>query len=112
MLSAALCGHMELMPLLFKNANKREKHDAWKLLGATLVDKRLDLGSAIACWKSAFDPDILDIEGECQPTEFIKELNEVQKRIYAGFREATSLQEVYDLIGDPDAIRMQVFNKI
>lgn len=106
LLSAALCGHLPLGPLIFPYASSKEKHDFWKLIGATLVDKRLDLGGAISCWKSAFDPDIWDKEN--QQGEFIKELNEVQKRIYAGFKEAKSLQEVYDLIGDPDAIRMQV----
>lgn len=106
LLSAALCGHMSLMPLLFKYASNREKHDAWKLLGATLVDKRLDLGGAISCWKNAFDTDIWDIN---EPIDFIAELNDVQKRIYNGFHEAKSLREVNELIGDPDAIRMQVF---
>jgi hypothetical protein len=109
LLSAALCGHMELMPLLFKYANEREKHDAWKLIGATLVDKRLDLGGAIQCWKKSFDADIMGDEHE-QPAQadFIPELNEVQNRIYAGFSEAKKLAEVNQLIGDPDAIRMQV----
>lgn len=106
LLSAALCGHMDLMPLLFKYANNREKHDAWKLIGATLVDKRLDLGGAILCWKNSFASDIWTTVEE-SASEFIVELNDMQKRIYSGFQEAKSLVEVNELIGDPDAIRMQ-----
>jgi hypothetical protein len=65
------------------------------------------LGGAILCWKNSFASDIWTTVEE-SASEFIVELNDMQKRIYSGFQEAKSLVEVNELIGDPDAIRMQV----
>jgi hypothetical protein len=105
------------MPVLVQYVNGREKHDAWKLIGATLVDKHLDLddiqesdlAGAIHCWKTSFDFDV-DILGDepVQQLDFIPEPNDVQKRVYAGFSEAKTLAEVNQMIGVPDAIHMQV----
>uniref|UniRef100_A0A183BVA8 ANK_REP_REGION domain-containing protein n=1 Tax=Globodera pallida TaxID=36090 RepID=A0A183BVA8_GLOPA len=102
LLSAALAGHSHLMPLLMKSANCKQKHDAWKLLGATSVDKWLDMGAAITYWKKAFSP---DIRVDC--SQFVKELDAVRTKVYGGFREVESLEDVLSLFGDPDAIRMQ-----
>uniref|UniRef100_A0A914IBR1 Sex-determining protein fem-1 n=1 Tax=Globodera rostochiensis TaxID=31243 RepID=A0A914IBR1_GLORO len=102
LLSAALAGHSHLMPLLMKSANCKQKHDAWKLLGATTVDKWLDMGAAITYWKKAFSP---DIRVDC--SQFVKELDAVRTKVYGGFREVESLEDVLGLFGDPDAIRMQ-----
>jgi hypothetical protein len=106
LLSAALGGHLDLMPLLMQHANRREKHDAWKLIGATLVDKKSDLDDAIRCWKTSFDADIWG--DEPVHMDFIAKPNEVQKRVYAGFSEAKTVAEINQLIGLPDAIQMQV----
>lgn len=40
--------------------------------------------------------------------EFIEELNDVQKQVYGGFREAQSMRDVQNMIGDPESVRMQV----
>ncbi|KAL3080011.1 hypothetical protein niasHT_034569 [Heterodera trifolii] len=102
LLSAALAGHSHLMPLLMKSATNKEKHDAWKLLGATTVDKWLDMGTAISYWKKAFGPDICV---DC--SEFVNDLDPVRAKVYGGFREVANLEDVLGILGDPDAIRMQ-----
>jgi ankyrin repeat protein len=116
LLYAALYGHMDLMLTLLQYANNgREKHDAWKLIGATLLDKQLDLvdkksdfnlDGAIQSWKTSFDDDIWG--DEPVHMDFIAKTNEVQKRVYAGFSEAKTAAEINQLIGLPDAIQMQV----
>lgn len=76
-----------------------------------MVDKRMDLGSAIQCWKSAFS---LAIVGPKDTPEYsddfhnYPEFDSVKDRVYSGYREARDIMEVNNLIGDPEAIRMQV----
>ncbi|KAI1715686.1 ankyrin repeats (3 copies) domain-containing protein [Ditylenchus destructor] len=89
---AAMFAATEVMPIFFAYASRKERRDAWKLLGATMVDKRMDLGSAIQCWKSAFS---LAIVGPKDTPEYSDDFHN-----YPEF-------DINNLIGDPEAIRMQ-----
>uniref|UniRef100_A0A915CVU3 Protein fem-1 homolog B n=1 Tax=Ditylenchus dipsaci TaxID=166011 RepID=A0A915CVU3_9BILA len=95
LMSAAMLGHTEVMPLLFCLASRKEKQDSWKLLGATLVDRKMDLASAISCWNNSFMEVICGPKGEkegSEETESVALFDAVKCRVY---------------VGDPEAIRMQ-----
>lgn len=65
------------------------------MYGATLVDKKMDLSSAVRAWFEAV--------GYGQPLHVRTALN-----VYDGMFEADNAADIRHVIGDPDAIRMQV----
>lgn len=70
-----------------------------------MIDRRMDFGSAIVCWKEAFTI--------CKKSSVEKEvkhpeMDEIRRRIYCGYQEIQCLDDVENLIGDPEAVKMQV----
>ncbi|MFH4974120.1 hypothetical protein AB6A40_000829 [Gnathostoma spinigerum] len=94
LLSAAIAGHGMVVHLLCKTASGSQARDALKLYGATLVDKKVDLGNACRVWKQA--------------VMFGTPLNDRKSYpVYDNLVEIDSESDVNAIIGDPDAIRMQ-----
>lgn len=104
--SAAMLSHTEVIQVLFPHASYVEKRDCWKLLGATMIDKRMDMSSAIACWRNSFEYDEL-IRIANEPAER-RELSDVATKIYGGQREVMTSAELDEISGDPEALRLQV----
>ncbi|VDK44335.1 unnamed protein product [Anisakis simplex] len=95
MMCAALAGHENVVRLLAEFVDDpQQTRDAMKLYGATLVDKRMDLSTAIAIWKEAMDYG--EAKGGNEPLE-----------VYENLVEIDSLNDIRNIVGDPDAIRMQ-----
>jgi ankyrin repeat protein len=102
---AAMLAHTEVIQVLFPHASYVEKRDTWKLLGSTMMDKRMDMSSAITCWRNSFEYDALitlnSEDGEITP------LSEVANKMYGGMTEILSSAELEDMSGDPEALRLQ-----
>ncbi|EFO20401.1 sex-determining protein fem-1 [Loa loa] len=91
---AALAGHEEVLKSLSAVATAHETRDALKLFGATLVDKKMDLSSAVRVWFEAVN------YGE--PLRVRTALH-----VYDDLFEIDTDADIRHIIGDPDAIRMQ-----
>ncbi|KAM3725436.1 Sex-determining protein [Dirofilaria immitis] len=91
---AALAGHEDVLKSLSVVATAQETRDALKLFGATLVDKKMDLSSAVRVWLEAVN------YGE--PLRVRTALH-----VYDGLFEIDTAADIRHIIGDPDAIRMQ-----
>uniref|UniRef100_A0A915Q5P9 Sex-determining protein fem-1 n=1 Tax=Setaria digitata TaxID=48799 RepID=A0A915Q5P9_9BILA len=91
---AALAGHENVLKSFVIVATPQEIRDALKLFGATLVDKKMDLSSAVRVWFEAVN------YGE--PLRMRTALH-----VYDGLFEVDTAADIRRVIGDPDAIRMQ-----
>lgn len=66
-----------------------------QLYGATLVDKKMDLGAAIRIWNEAMTYG--------RPSGIATPID-----VYDNLVELDSFSDIRNVVGDPDAIRMQV----
>lgn len=101
LIAAALTGHSQIVELISDTPSCRpqERIDALELLGATYVDKKRDMMSALQYWRRALQ-------------ERQKLGLEVQRRstpvaAYSDAVEMTTERELEDLFADPDDMRMQ-----
>ncbi|KAH7729375.1 sex-determining protein fem-1 [Aphelenchoides avenae] len=103
--SAAMLAHTEVIQVLFPHASYVDKRDCWKLLGATMIDKRMDMSSAIACWRNSFEYDsLIRVSGD---REEMREISDVATKIYGGQKEIMTVAELDEISGDPEALRLQ-----
>lgn len=91
---AALAGHEDVLKSLAAVTSPQETRDALKLYGATLVDKKMDLSNAIRVWFEAINyGEQLDLR--------------TPLHVYDNLLEVDTADDIRNIIGDPDAIRMQ-----
>ncbi|XP_047505770.1 protein fem-1 homolog CG6966 isoform X1 [Pieris napi] len=107
LLAASVTGHTHIVEHLINNENglvtRQQRIDALELLGATYVDKRRDMVGALALWKRAMD-DRFPTDGS-DPLPKPKDIPRIEAYDYAV--EPSNVQQLEELLADPDAMRMQ-----
>ena len=104
LLAASVAGYAKIVEYLIgrPECNKQEKIDALELLGATYVDKKRDMLGAVEFWRKAMKERFSDSRAPMPKT-----LPSSQIAAYENAIEVTSLDQLDDLISDPDDMRMQ-----
>uniref|UniRef100_UPI00358DEFF0 protein fem-1 homolog C-like n=1 Tax=Myxine glutinosa TaxID=7769 RepID=UPI00358DEFF0 len=104
LMAASVTCHTNIVEFLIHNPQtvKEERIDALELLGATFVDKKRDLLTALRYWKKAMDMRHSDRTNVIRKPE---SQNLIPAYDYA--REVTTLEELDALIADPDEMRTQ-----
>lgn len=104
MLAAAVTGHVNIVQYLISNTQvpKTDCIEALELLGATFVDKKRDMIGALKFWKLAME------QRYCDKHNIIHKPH-VKSPIaaYENSVEACSIEELDELVRDPDEMRMQ-----
>ncbi|ELU05423.1 hypothetical protein CAPTEDRAFT_205476 [Capitella teleta] len=104
MLAAAVTGHVNVVQYLIGHTQSPRKEciEALELLGATFVDKKRDMIGALTFWKLAMEQRLGD------KTNIIeKPVHKSPIAAYENSVEAKSMEELDDLIREPDDMRMQ-----
>lgn len=106
LMTAALTGNKEMVEYL-KSVFKCPPEDevnAYKLLGATYVDKFYDLSGAFEFWRHA-----LKKSKNCSSKyhESLNNTNEYYKEAYAEAKECRTEEDLSELYCDPDKMKMQ-----
>lgn len=104
LLAAAVTGHAHVVKYLIEiphMASRKERIDAFELLGATYVDKKHDMIGALEFWKQAMDE---RYEGS-GPVIHKTPLPPVAAYDFA--HEISNPNALDDLLADPDEMRMQ-----
>ncbi|KAG5888142.1 hypothetical protein JTB14_011233 [Gonioctena quinquepunctata] len=104
LLAAAVTGHNHIVEYLIKIphlVSRRERIDALELLGATCVDKKRDMIGALELWKRAMHERYFG-DGPLIPKQ-----RSPKVAAYDNVVEITSPENLDDLMGDPDEMRMQ-----
>ncbi|KAK3610172.1 hypothetical protein CHS0354_038811 [Potamilus streckersoni] len=104
LLAASVAGYAKIVEFLISRAecSRQEMIDALELLGATYVDKKRDMLGALTFWRAAMEERFA--EGN---TKLPKEPIISQISAYENAKEVITLEQLDDLISDPDAMRMQ-----
>ncbi|XP_032821158.2 protein fem-1 homolog C-like [Petromyzon marinus] len=104
LMAASVTGHTNIVEYLIHNpqTSREERIDALELLGATFVDKKRDLLTALKYWKKAMEMRY------CDRTNIIHKPD--PKQLVAAYdyaREVANADELDALIADPDEMRTQ-----
>lgn len=101
LLAASVTGHMPIVEHLITLpcVSRVARIDALELLGATYVDKKRDMAVALSLWRRA-------LEERAQPPRIYKKLQE-PVAAYEHVNEVTTIEELEELVLDPDEMRMQ-----
>lgn len=104
LLAAAVAGYSQIVEFLIDRpeCTRAEKVDALELLGATYVDKKRDMLGAVAFWRQAMEERF----DEGKPS-MLKPEKPSTTQAYENSKEVSSIDQLYDLISDPDDMRMQ-----
>lgn len=104
LLAASVAGYAKIIEfLIFRNeCSKTERIDALELLGATYVDKKRDMLGAVNFWRQAME---YRFNNPLVPMPKI--ISSETNTAYENSIEVTSLDELEELISDPDGMRMQ-----
>lgn len=105
LLGAAVMANMNVFPLLLEHSiSPLRRKDAYRLLGCTLVDKKMDLDGAIEMWNKAIEMELTEEEME---KERRRRGQGVTHPIFKSFPEVITKEELDAIKDDPDKIRMQ-----
>lgn len=105
LLAAAVTGHIHIVEYLIANADlvsRQERIDALELLGATFVDKKRDMLGSFKLWKRAMEDRYVDGELVCPKMVLASPISAYENTV-----EVTNLNELEEIISDPDGMRMQ-----
>lgn len=104
LLSASVTGHTNIVDFLieYKQTSKIDRINALELLGATFVDKKRDLLGALKYWKKGMAMRYSDSANVVYKEEPLQ-LN----MAYGYAKEVSNIEELENLIADPDEMRMQ-----
>lgn len=106
LMGAAVMANMAVFPFLVAHSvSKRRIKDAYRLLGCTLVDKKMDLEGAVKMWNSAIDIQLNDEEMEMERT---RRMDGASHHVFKAFPEVITKDQLELIKDDPDKIRMQV----
>ncbi|XP_037717726.1 protein fem-1 homolog CG6966 [Drosophila subpulchrella] len=101
LLAASVTGHMPIVEHLITLpcVSRESRIHALELLGATYVDRKRDMAAALTLWRRALEERALE-----PPLE-----KKVQEPVpaYEMVREVTSVEELEEMVLDPDEMRMQ-----
>lgn len=103
LLAASVTGHLPIVEHLISlpSVRREDKIAALELLGSTYVDKKRDMISALALWRRAME-NRYNIEPPIPKPTTTK-----QVPAYDSAAEVTEINDLDDLVMDPDAMRMQ-----
>ena len=106
LMTAALTGNKEMVEYLkstFK-CSLEDEVDAYKLLGATYVDKSYDISGACEFWRLA-----LRKSTDCSKKyhESLNNTNDLFQEAYGNTKECQSEEELDEFYSDPDLMKMQ-----
>ncbi|KAF8374285.1 fem-1, partial [Pristionchus pacificus] len=105
LMGAAVMANMAVFPFLVAHSvSKRRIKDAYRLLGCTLVDKKMDLEGAVKMWNSAIDIQLNDEEMEMERT---RRMDGASHHVFKAFPEVITKDQLELIKDDPDKIRMQ-----
>lgn len=101
LLAASVTGHLPIVEHLISlpSVCRKSRIDALELLGATYVDKKIDMVSALALWRRA-------MEDRNQEPKIPKVVMEPIPA-YEYVTEVTTIEDLEELGLDPDEMRMQ-----
>jgi len=105
LLAASVTGHMHIVEYLIANhelVSRQERIDALELLGATFVDKKRDMLGSYKLWKRAMEERYDDGELVCPKVVLASPIAAYENTV-----EVQSLEQLEDIISDPDEMRMQ-----
>jgi len=108
LLAACVTGHADIVDYLVKSNNlvsRKEKIEALELLGATYIDKKRDLIAGFDMWKEAMD---LRFSEDDDELDIPKPDNALPIEAYEWAQEVKNLEELNELLSEPDEMRMQV----
>ncbi|KAH8342165.1 hypothetical protein KR074_002343 [Drosophila pseudoananassae] len=101
LLAASVTGHMPIVEHLITLpcVSRESRIHALELLGATYVDRKRDMAAALTLWRRALEERALE-----PPLE-----KKVQEPVaaYEMVREVTNIEELEEMVLDPDEMRMQ-----
>lgn len=103
LLAASVTGHLAIVEHLISldTVSREDRIAALELIGATFVDKKRDMVSALAMWRRAMEERYLN-----EPY-LPKPISKIRVHAYDDAIEVTDIQALDDLVMDPDAMRMQ-----
>ncbi|KAH8337249.1 hypothetical protein KR059_004221, partial [Drosophila kikkawai] len=101
LLAASVTGHMPIVEHLITLpcVSRESRIHALELLGATYVDRKRDMAAALSLWRRALE------ERAVEPP-LVKKVQEPVPA-YEMVREVTSVEELEEMVFDPDEMRMQ-----
>ncbi|XP_017035858.1 protein fem-1 homolog CG6966 [Drosophila kikkawai] len=101
LLAASVTGHMPIVEHLITLpcVSRESRIHALELLGATYVDRKRDMAAALSLWRRALE------ERAVEPP-LVKKVQEAVPA-YEMVREVTSVEELEEMVFDPDEMRMQ-----
>jgi len=105
LLAASVTGHMHIVEYLIANhelVSRQERIDALELLGATFVDKKRDMLGSYKLWKRAMEERYEDSRLVCPKVVVASPIAAYENTV-----EVQSLDQLEDIISDPDEMRMQ-----
>ncbi|KAL1139940.1 hypothetical protein AAG570_006917 [Ranatra chinensis] len=104
MLAASVTGHSHIVEYLIQlpQITRQASIDALELLGATFVDKKRDMIGALNLWKRA-----MRLRYAYGLAKLPKPPQLVTVEAYEHSREKRTIEELEDLLADPDEMRMQ-----
>lgn len=105
LLAAAVTGHIHIVEYLISKTelvHRTERIAALELLGATFVDKKRDMLGCYKLWKRAMEERYVDGK-----LVIPKQVKQSPISAYENTVEVASLEELDDIISDPDEMRMQ-----
>ncbi|XP_003723826.1 protein fem-1 homolog C [Strongylocentrotus purpuratus] len=101
--AAAVAGHVNIVDYLAaEDLPRTEKIDALELVGATFVDKKRDMHQAIGFWERAMELRYNDKVHVVHKHKCAKPVSAYEYTV-----EAQSRQDLENMVGDPDEMRMQ-----
>ncbi|CAD6194647.1 unnamed protein product [Caenorhabditis auriculariae] len=105
LISSAMCGNSEVVEILLGHTtDKLKKRDALKLLGCTMVDKKMDVNNGLHYWKRAVE---VPLSSEDLRVIHEQEVLYEPNPVYDSYREVNFLHEIVDIENNLDSIRMQ-----
>ncbi len=104
LLAAAVTGHTKIVEYLITRQEclKSERIDALELLGATFVDKKRDMLGALRFWKLAMEERNCDLKNVMGKPSIPSAIAAYENAV-----EVRTMDELDELISDPDDMRMQ-----
>jgi len=105
LLAAAVTGHIHIVEYLIAKpdlVSRKERIDALELLGATFVDKKRDMLGSYKLWKRAMEDRYVDGELVCPKVVLASPIAAYENTV-----EVSNLNQLEEIISDPDGMRMQ-----
>ncbi|CAB3378597.1 Hypothetical predicted protein [Cloeon dipterum] len=105
LLAASVTGHSHIVEYFKQHVglvSRKDMVDAMELLGATYVDKKRDMMGALSLWRQAMEERFEDGKPPLP-----KSVPLMTVAAYNDAREVLTLDELEELVSDPDEIRMQ-----